>query len=366
MRLRTLDLAHFRNITSIHLEPTGGLNLFTGANAQGKTNLLEAIAFLGLGCSFRDAELGQLVRHQQQEAHIQATTTTTNGDDRWSASITSERKEIQRNGKTVRGSRCGLPCVLFSPDETTLLREAPAARRRYLDRLLVTLHPSYRPLLRDYERVVTQRNRLLNDDTTSRQAVVAQLPHWDDQLVTQGSQLIEMRVQWVEKLKPFLRAASTRLASDDGDATLNYLPSCGADFVATREQIAIRLTSLLYERRTDERDRRVTLVGPHRDDWRVTIGGDDAKRFASQGQHRSLILALKLAEMELRRQVLGDLPITLLDDVMSELDRKRAERLLMYVREYGSQVFLTTTEGHETSADAVFEIRSGSALPLYF
>ncbi|MBI4126272.1 MAG: DNA replication and repair protein RecF, partial [Deltaproteobacteria bacterium] len=238
----------------------------------------------------------------------------------------------------------GLRSIIFSPDETWLLRDAPAARRAYLDDVIRACEPSFGALLRDYERTLAQRNRFLIDKTLVRSEIVQQLPHWDDGLLSWGSRISLLRSVWIEKLAVHLPQLYAGFAPSDSAARLSYLPFYGSESFSTEAKIAERFAELLLQRRDEEIERRITLVGPHRDDWEIGLGEGKARRHASQGQHRTLVLSLKLAELKLREEETHDRPVLLLDDVTSELDEQRLQRLLDHLCEIKAQTFLTTTE----------------------
>jgi DNA replication and repair protein RecF len=345
MIIKTLSLRDFRNYTTKEVLFHPQVTRIVGDNAVGKTNLIEAIYFLGRGGSFRTHQRKDLIRHETLAAIIRASATQNDLDDAFAVEIGQGRTRFLRNGKGVRRPDAAWPgIVLFAPEETLLFRAGPTLRREYLDRLIEGVHLPYRKLLRDYQKVIQGRNRILHQGYEMASTdIEAQLAPWTDQLVTLGSEVIGQRRQWLDRLQELLPAVHEDFARVDGAVALAYRPH-----VASRD--AFRET--LEARHEEERARGVTVAGPQRDDLEVTLAGHDLRHFGSQGQHRSVVLALKLAEIDLARTAIGRTPILLLDDVASELDPGRLAAFLDRLQVMECQILLTSVHVGEALKDA--------------
>lgn len=370
MRLLDLSLHHFRNIQALGLAFSPGLNLLIGPNAQGKTNMIEAIGLISTGHSFRTQEFRDMIRRDETGAEVCARSRCSVGDDAFRVQLTTERKHCFCNDKRIPASgNRGVLTVLFAPEEILLLKGSPSGRRHYLDTLIAQLVRPHRTLVTHYEKVVRHRNRLLQDPTLGEAARRTALTPWDEQLVDLGARLLTSRAAWCERLNGFLPGHYRAIAPADPKAALTYAPHCGPE--ARGEDVAgvaAILRAQLSQRRADEAARKVSLVGPHRDDLEAALGETPVKHFGSQGQHRSFVLALKMAEMDLMREVAGEEPILLLDDVASELDAQRNRHFFETLKAARGQVFVTATRDEDVqltpAADAAFfDVLAGEAVP---
>ena len=343
MRLRRLWLTDFRSYEAVTLEPAPGLTVVVGANGEGKTNLLEAVGYLATLASFRGAPGEALVRQGAAAAVVRAE--VVDADDR-EALIEAElrvagRDRVLVNKQPLRRARDLLGTVrvsVFSPDDLVLVKGGPAERRRYLDDALVACAPKHDATLGDLDRVLRQRNVLLKQAASSVDGrrgrmtpeVEATLDVFDAKLVEVGERLGTARAALVDKLEPVVAKAYDVVASAAASVTLSYdAPWRGS------------LADRLRDARTDDLRRGVTTVGPHRDDVVLTINGMPARTHASQGEQRSLALALRLGAHELVTEHARSAPILLLDDVFSELDPDRSVALLRALPP-GGQALLTT------------------------
>lgn len=351
MHLTNLNLRSFRNFTDQSLAFGPSFNIIVGDNAQGKTNILEALSVCAHGRSFRTSEWRDMIKLGEEQAVIDARVETAGGTDGLRVVLAEPRKKFERNGKTTQpGGFSGMNVVLFAPEEIQLLRTQPGARRRFIDSFIASFAKAHRKCVRDYETVISQRNKLLSDEGLGVSARCSRLEAWDDQLISLGMRIILNRAEWVGRLNETLPDHYGAIARADGSAHMNYEPNVEASESTFRAR--------LEARRSDEFVRGVTLVGPHRDDLVAHIGDGAVKRFASQGQHRSFVLALKIAEMEVHREVLGDLPLLLLDDVASELDPERNRRFFEYVQDAKGQVFITTTHRDDVKLEKKANMKS--------
>jgi DNA replication and repair protein RecF len=355
--LTQLRLYDFRNYAAVALELGPGLNIFVGENAQGKTNLLEAVATLVLTRSPRaatqdlirwgasDAAVDGVVAHHdttealslrlhRQIDHGEAGLGAAEGGSSPATTTRVVRTTLLDGTHIAARELLGRsPAVLFWPDDLQLVKAGPEGRRRLLDILLSQLDRRLADDLVRYRRVVEQRNALLRRIRVAG-ARRAELPAFDDALVRHGARIQVARAALVRELSPLAAAAMAAISGSRERLTLRYLPD-GSDGGGDVAAVASRLGQALAQRADDEVARGVSLVGPHRDDLEYEIDGRPARSTASQGQQRSAVLATKLAEVQLLRRRCARAPILLLDDVLSELDRGRRQRLLDAVDDGG-------------------------------
>ncbi|MHB1450720.1 MAG: DNA replication/repair protein RecF [Coriobacteriia bacterium] len=345
MHISRIDLKDFRSIKVWHLEPHRALTVLVGPNAAGKTNTIEAIQVVCTGESFRRPKWADLVRWGTPSAHVSVSAEgevppidvslviDSSGQRAWKVGGIQKR----RTSDAVRF----IPTVAFTPDDLTMVKGPAEHRRASLDALGEQLSVVYGALRRDYTRVVRQRNSLLRDG-----AQQAALEPWDIQLVALGARLYTHRRRLLKKVALEMRPVYADLS---GGETLGVeladrcgVGDLGIDQDINQETVSSSLGDYLASRSRDECERRVTLVGPHRDDVLFTINGKDARSFASQGQQRTVALAWKLAEVSVVTSVLSRTPVLILDDVMSELDSTRRAALTDLIQR-DIQTFVTTT-----------------------
>jgi DNA replication and repair protein RecF len=359
-----LWLANFRGLGEIDVELSSGLTVLQGANGQGKTSLLEAVGWVARARSFRSVTDAMLVRSGATEAIVRAEVTTSERKQLFEAEIrVSGRNRILCNRQPVTRARDlhGLLRVtVFAPDDLTLVKGGPAERREFLDELLAMLAARYDAARSDFERVLKQRNALLRSGVREEEARFT-LDVFDEQLVIAGAELTRGRLRLLERLVPAVATAYETLALDLRPVTADYVseaspvPLTAAD-AGTIDDL---LRESLARRRRAEIDRGLTLVGPHRDELHLMIDGLDARYQASQGEQRTLALALRLAGHVVVRELAGAAPVLLLDDVFSELDAQRAAAL---VRNLPPGQTLLTTAGvlpHDVVAERTLVVRDG-------
>jgi DNA replication and repair protein RecF len=326
VRVTRLWLTDFRNYASAELVPDPeGLTVIVGSNGEGKTNLLEAIGYLATLSSFRGAPAEALVRQGCASAVVRA-----EGErDERSLLIEAElqaggraRAQINRQPLKRAGDLLGaLRVSVFSPDDLVLVKGGPGERRRFLDETLVALHPKHDQLQRDLDRVLRQRNSLLRSaGGRLGEDVASTLDVWDAKLASVGGALVEAREELAHLLEPEVGKAYDQVAHAAADVSMTYQRSWAGD---RAEAVAASWT--------DDLRRGVTLVGPHRDEIALAIGGLPGRTHASQGEQRSLALALRLAAHRVVGDAVGASPVLLLDDVFSELDHERSEALLTHL-----------------------------------
>ncbi len=339
MRLATLDLADFRNIEAVRLEPGERFNLIYGDNAAGKTNLLESIYLVAFLKSFRSRRNRDLIRWDTELARVSAVVEDQGIESRVDMAIKPGERTVSLDGKRVRSpmSYYGLlTAVLFGPDDLELTKGSPEIRRRYLDRILFVSDPGYWQTMRAYSDALQSRNKLLQSGNTD----VRLFRSFELQLAEQGLAVLRRRQQIVDRVSAVVGELITQLAHwKDSGLNLNYAPSVKPVAWTMETYLA-----LLDERRLSDARRGFTSLGPHKDDLDLRFANNKSFRnFASQGQHRLVSILLKITEMEVLRQQKGSTPVLLLDDVSSELDRRHYELFKTYMGEGGGQVFLTTT-----------------------
>lgn len=370
MHVARLALRNFRNYRDLALELSPGVNAFVGANGQGKTNLLEALHLLATGRSQRGAKDPELILAGEGEMRVWARVERTEGTVEIDLQIATHLgRRLRLNGQPQRrmADLVGrLAVVFFGPDDLQVLKGPPAERRRFLDILLSQVSPAYLHHLQRYSRALAQRNRLLRQ-VQGGHASRDELAAWDEPLAQSGAEITVRRVRALTSLAPVAAEQHRLISGGVEELAVAYAPALpGVESAAAEGPAAVGqiLQHELERRRGEEIARAVTLVGPHRDDVALRIGGNDARAFASQGQQRTAILALKLAELTYMREVLGEPPVLLLDDVVSELDRDRRRHLLRAV-DSGVQTLLTSTDPQDLAVRAwvpghrLFEVRAG-------
>jgi DNA replication and repair protein RecF len=334
MHLAHLRLRDFRNYARLDVDLATGFHLLLGDNAQGKTNILEAIYLIATLRSFRGVGGAQMIRHGQKGYFIGGTVVNQGNQHvriYWSA---AERK-LSLNARPVRKltDYLGvLRTVVFCTEDLQLVKGPARARRRFLDLLLSQTHPTYLPLLQRFTQALRSRNALLKQPIQDPAA----LDSFSRQLVDCGDELIRRRRELIPKLSPLVRLAYRRIASEAEELRLEYSPSVKNDFAVELAQSARR-----------ERNYRSTIIGPHRDEVQMLLNDRSAAQFGSEGQKRTLVIALKLAQAEYLTGIHGMPPVLLIDDIMGELDLKRRTGLLpLLERTHQSrgQVFMTATE----------------------
>jgi DNA replication and repair protein RecF len=335
VRVTRLWLTDFRNYETAELAPDpDGLTVIVGSNGEGKTNLLEAIGYLATLSSFRGSPGEALIRAGCSSAVVRA---EGERDDR-SLLLEAElhaggRDRIQVNRQPLRRARDLLGALrvsVFAPDDLVLVKGGPGERRRFLDDVLVSLHPKHDALQRELDRVLRQRNTLLRQ-AGGRLApeVESTLDVWDAKLAATGAALVEAREALVTQLEPEVGKAYDQVAHTAADVSVTYQRSWAGE-----------LADAVAASRADDLRRGVTLVGPHRDELALAIGGLPGRTHASQGEQRSLALALRLAAHRIVGEAVGASPVLLLDDVFSELDPERSDALLTHLPP--GQALLTT------------------------
>jgi DNA replication and repair protein RecF len=360
--LEHLQLANVRNYVALDFAPVRGLNVLVGANAQGKSNLLEAIALLGTGKSFRTAREGEIVRSGMPSATLAALARVAAGTVRLActlnASASGLRKLYTVNGRSVRyASYLGrLRVVTFVPSHLALVSGAPAARRSFVNAALAQESPAYYAALASYQKFLSQKNALLRGAIEPDATLLAT---YDERLVAAGTQLILARRAFVVALDERARAIHRGwVGASEGELELRYAADVPVD-VPTLDGVTNAFIERLAARRPAELQRKIALVGPHRDDVQFALGGVPLAAFGSQGQQRTAVLALKVAEYGVLEARGGEAPLLLLDDVLSELDPERQRAFLRGVGSF-EQAFVTTTHDLDVPVAAAYRVSNAT------
>lgn len=364
MYVTALGLVDFRSYQQAEVELAPGVTAFVGPNGQGKTNLVEAIHYTATLGSHRVANDAPLVRAGAARAIVR---TEVRSDHERDLVIELEINPGRANRARVNRAPVPRPrevlgllrTVLFAPEDLALVKGDPSERRRFLDELLTLRTPRMAGVRQDYDRILKQRNSLLKSASAARRqnrsggAVEGQLRTlevWDSHLARAGSELLATRLELLESLRPLVSGSYDAVARGKGDARLEYKSSVPLEpGVTSREELAEVILSAVHERRSDELDRGVSLVGPHRDDMVLGLGDLPAKGYASHGESWSFALALRLASYELLRSDGGE-PVLILDDVFAELDTQRRDRLAELVSP-AEQVLVTAAVGADVPAE---------------
>ena len=347
MIVTRIQLRRFRNHTTSDLEFGEGVNALLGDNGQGKTNILEAISYLGLTKSFYAATDARVVQFEEASFDVNGTMRDGGGRDhqiRAAYSRVTGEKEFTVNG--LRPERLAavigrFPLVILSPDHGSITSGGPAERRKFLDITLAQVSPAYLEDLLEYRRVLRQRNLLLAEGRRRGSLSGSALEPWTASLAVHGARVGARRRDFAAEFTSYVESAYGRLVPAGEQPGLAYMGTVEAGSVRETETALLRG---LERTSREERLRGVTLVGPHRDDLRLLINGKDVQQFASQGQHKTLLIAFKIAEFRYVQERREETPVLLLDDVFSELDRARATRILGLIEELGQCIITATDE----------------------
>ena len=330
----------FRNIKIAEIKFGNRFNIFYGNNGQGKTNFLEAIFYLGTVKSFRHARNRDMIAWDQPSANLQCSLADNGLLHDLSIALDNNGRQLKVDGKHITKviDYCStFSVVAFSPEEMGMVSGTPEQRRRYLDRAIFSSNPGYLSIYYDYFRVLKQRNKLL------KMCNYAGMEAWTEQLATAGARLVSIRHKYIEELAELFFKYYINISGSDEEASLCYHANSLSDLT---DQVEIRnlLFSILTESGRLERERGMTLNGPHRDDLEFILNKKPIREHGSQGQQKSFVLALKMAEIEYLERISGRLPILLLDDMTAELDSNRTWHLMKFLTDREMQVFISTTD----------------------
>ena len=358
MFIKSLKLKDYRNYDLLNLEFDKATNIFYGDNAQGKTNILEAVYLSGTTKSHRSSKDRDLIRFQCEESHIE-TVVVKNGVP---YQIDMHLKKNSPKGIAINRipikkatELFGLMnFVFFSPEDLNIIKNGPSERIRFMDLELSQLDKLYLKDLTSYNRIVNQRNKLLKD-ASFQPSLLDTLDIWDMQLISYGKKIISRRKQFIQEVNEIIEEVHSKLTGGKEKIILSYESGCGT----------LSLEEAVLRNRERDIKMKSTSAGPHRDDICFRIGDIDIRRFGSQGQQRTAALSLKLSEIELVKKIIKDTPVLLLDDVLSELDKNRQNYLLDSIHDIQTLITCTGVDefvNHRFAINKIFHVQSGHVI----
>ena len=364
MQVKKITLRDFRNIKEVSLSFSPDTNVLFGDNAQGKTNLLEAIYFASIGKSFRGQHIGEIIRFGQKEAFISLDFESNGREQNISFALCNNRiREIQKNRVKIRRTSeilGSFRAVLFCPEHLSLIKDGPAERRQFLDIAISAAEPLYLGSLQRYNRVLKQRNVLLKDAERDRALFDATGEIWAKQLCHEAAYIARSRKRYIKRAEEIVKQCFKDMTGSLEEPALAYIGFC-KDPNESYEELQ-KTENFLFQKLSENKEREIaagsTLWGIHKDDIEVSLNGHAARQFCSQGQQRSLALALKIAESEICADDCGEYPVLLLDDVLSELDGSRRKYLLEHIK--NKQVIITTCEKEGILARSPVLVKDGT------
>lgn len=358
MMIKNFRLQNFRNYKDETIEFMPCINILMGDNGQGKTNVIEGIYYLLTGKSYRVQREQELLRWEQIEFHLY-------GDFLMAQHKVSLESHYRNKKKIVKVNQ--IPCqrlsdfvgtinvIFFSPDDLVMIKGGPSERRRFLDLHIAQMRPGHVSLLNSYNKVVLQKNALLKS-YIDKSLKYSQIQLWNEQIIKFGEKIIRNRVDLTNRLQNVADLSYGNLTSKKETLKVNYI-ALGNKNV---EEAIARFPQLLKDKLEQEIDRQLVLVGPHRDDIQILLNDKPARLYASQGQQRSIVLSLKLAELELIQQEKGEYPLLLLDDVLSELDRFRRDYLINFIESSYIQTLITMTNAeNQFESGTLYSVENG-------
>lgn len=357
MIINRLELNNFRNYESLDLSLSPDINIIYGDNAQGKTNILEAVYLCCTTKSHKNSKEKDMIRIGYDESHLRMSFIKNDLNHR----IDMHLKKNGRKGVAVDGVPAskssevyGLTnVVLFSPEDLSIVKDGPAERRHFMDAELCQLNKSFLKYLSLYNKTLDQRNNLLKQiPSTDQQDLISTLDVWDEKLVEYGSKIIQARADFIREINSIAKEVHNDISNGAEELTVDYEPNV----------LAEEYQKALFSERKKDIYQKTTSVGPHRDDFSLYAGKENLRLFGSQGQQRTAALSLKLSEIRLVREKIGESPILLLDDVLSELDRNRQHSLLNFIE--GVQTVITCTGleefvGYRKKINTLFKVTKG-------
>lgn len=362
MIVKKIKFENFRNLLNNEIEPCEKVNVIYGDNAQGKTNLLEAIWLFCGGHSFRGSKENELINFSDNFFKLNMDFYSCGRDQTAEISFSQNKKRIKLN-KVEKNSSSYLTevfsCVVFSPENMTLIKRGPSLRRKFLDGAICQQRIRYAAALSKYNQIINQRNALLKDIFKHKE-LKDTLPIWDDSLCITGAIILKERLEYIKNLKVYAQKFHDDISQSKEVLDIEYISNSDVKEDDSIEVITEKLRSAYQKSRNEDYHTGYTNIGPHRDDMDIKINGISAKTFGSQGQQRSAVLSLKLAQAQMLSDKNGEKPVILLDDVLSELDPKRQDFLLNKVEGY--QVFVTCCEEsnkEQLKSGKVFYINDG-------
>ncbi len=344
MRVIALKFENYRNLKDDIITPCDGVNIIYGDNAQGKTNLLEALWLFCGGHSFRGSKDNEVINWNKNFARLEMRFFGQDREQTAKILFEGSKKKVEINGVEKKSSSALIErycAVVFSPEHLNLIKRGPSERRKFVDSAICREKLKNAVILSKYNRVLNQRNFLLKD-ISKRPSLEDTLSVWDEPLIKNGALLIKNRIEYVKMLSQRAEIYHSGISKNSENLKIRYISSADINENDSLDEIAEKLRIKLEKNRKDDIRLGVTNYGPHRDDIEILINDKNAKAFASQGQQRSAVLSLKLAEASVLKERMGEEPVILLDDVLSELDSSRQDFLLNELTD--CQVFITCCE----------------------
>ena len=364
MIVKSFHAKSFRNISECNIDFAEGVNLIYGKNAEGKTNILEGIYLFSRGKSFRAKEDSEMVKFSEEGFHIGVKYKSLIGEESLEYSLFGKEKLRKKNGyklKNITDMVGNLKCVLFYPDNMNLVKGSPEERRSFLNIAISQYDPIYIKYYQSYKKALENRSCILKFMKSGLPSSKDELLAWGDTLSEYASLIYLTREEYIEKLKVYARMFSLDISSGKEEISIHHECDirCG---ISDREEVKREYLKIFSENIEREINAGTTLFGPHRDDLKININGNDSRYFASQGQQRSVVLALKLSEGEIIKEKFSEYPVFLLDDVLSELDAERRKYLLDKKGE--KQIIITSCQSEELKeiADKTIEVSGGKYL----
>lgn len=365
MYVESIRLINFRNYKNLDIKLNRNLNIFLGPNAQGKTNLLESIYIASIGKSYRTNRDRELINMETDVGYIGIKVIKDEFEKYIEIKFEANKNKIARVNRIETDKISDLVgqinVVIFSPEDLNLIKGGPSERRTFLDQEISQIKPRYRHSLIKYNKILFQRNNLLKN-IKYRNSSSKQLEVWDTQLIDTGADIIINRAEFIEKLSKISKGIHSKLTTDNENLCAIYSPSFKFQ-EKDRQQIKEKFKKCLNSNLTGDIERGTTSIGPHKDDMDILINDVSCRIYGSQGQQRTSALSLKLAEVDLIKQEIGEYPILLLDDVMSELDIDRRKSLIRTFKDV--QTIITSTDDVEIddidkANKSVYFINNGS------
>lgn len=358
MIIESIELKNYRNYEELHMELNEGTNILYGDNAQGKTNILEAVYVCCTSKSHKSAKDRDIIRFDQDESHIKMQVRKNGVPYRIDMHLKKNKpKGIAIGGVPIRRASelFGIANVVcFSPEDLNIIKNGPSERRRFIDMELCQLNKLYVHALVQYNKVLVQRNKLLKE-LSFRPDYGETLDVWDRQLVNYGKEVMKFRKEFISQLNEMNHEIHARLSGRKEDLVIYYEPDTDCEL----------FEEALKRGRPQDLKQKTTLCGPHRDDISFFVNGIDIRKFGSQGQQRTAALSLKLSELELVKQLIHDKPILLLDDVLSELDASRQNHLLSAISDIQTIITCTGLDdfvNNRFKIDKVFRVIEGTVV----
>ncbi|KUK55155.1 MAG: DNA replication and repair protein RecF [Atribacteria bacterium 34_128] len=377
MNVNKIRLIHFRNFWDVSLDFHSSLNVFIGNNAQGKTNIIESIYTLLRGASYRSKDDCNLINWKEKKSYLLGEVQKDNKEcfqiniliqniDQQDHLYPKTKKVIKVNKKYQKKSWLlqRFNPVIFTPEDLQIVKSSPTVRRKFLDEVIINLNPIYDQYLKDYNRILFQRNILLKNEKKVGN-LIKQLSIWDEKIVELGTLIILYRIKTLQLLNQKVKSLHQMMTENKETLKLKYNSNVLTSFTEDKEEISRILKQKINNAQGRDFKLKVTTVGPHRDDYFIINNKIDLGIYGSQGQQRTAVLALKMAELEILQEKENEYPPLLLDDVMSELDLERRRFLMQLIIEKPMQTFITNinpddlTQLKSIKDSKVFRVRNG-------